>query len=96
MILCLFNKMRQTNLQAKQFPTIKGLKNLSAFTTDKQEKYDLITNKNSKDLLYRSNDWIDSLGAEKNRIRLSSTVNDDVVIKEIQKRHSVFNRKNYG
>ena len=86
MILCLFNKMRQTNLQAKQFPTIKGLKNLSAFTTDKQEKYDLTKNKNSKYLLYRSNDWIDSLGAEKIRIRHSSTVNNDVVIKEIQKK----------
>ena len=86
MILCLFNKMRQTNLQAKQFPTIKGLKNLSAFTADKQEKYDLTKNKNSKYLLYRPNNWIDSLGAEKIRIRHSSTVNNDVVIKEIQKK----------
>ena len=86
MTFCLLNKMRKTNLQAKQFPIIKGLKNLSAFTTDKQEKYDLTTNKNSKYLLYRHNDWIDSLGAEKIRMRHSSTINDDVVIKEIQKK----------
>ena len=55
---------------------------LSEFTTGEQEKYNLTSNKNSKYLLYRFNDWIDSI---KIRIRHSSNVNDDVGIKEIQK-----------
>ena len=63
---------------------------LSAFTMDKQEKYVLTTNKDSKYLLCRFNDWINYLGAEKIRIRHSSTVNDDVRIKEIQKRDTQF------
>ena len=63
---------------------------LSAFTMDKQEKYNLTTNENSKCLLYKFNDWIDSLGVEKIRIRHYSTVNDDVGIKEIQKKGTQF------
>ena len=64
----------------------QGSEESISMTTDMQEKYDLTTNKNSKYLLYRHNDWIDSLGAEKIRMRHSSTINDDVVIKEIQKK----------
>ena len=39
---------------------------LPAFSLKKSEKYDLLTNKSSKYLLYKFNNWIDSLNAEKN------------------------------
>ena len=62
----------------------------SAFTKDETEKFDLAANKNSKYLLYRFNDWIDFLGAEKIKIRHSSTV-----YLKFKKKDKIFGRKNY-
>ena len=43
----------------------KYIKNyLASFSIDKVETFDLYSNKNSKYLLYKFNDWIESLGAE--------------------------------
>ena len=50
------------------------------------KKPDIATNKNFKYLLYRFNDWIYSLDAEKIKIKDSSTVKDDVGILGIQKK----------
>ena len=59
---------------------------LSAFTINEIEKSDIATIKNFKYLLYRFNDWIYSLDAEKIKIKDSSTVKDDVGILGIQKK----------
>ena len=42
---------------------------LPSFLIEEAEKFDLYANKNSKYLLYKFNDWIESLGAEKLLIR---------------------------
>ena len=38
---------------------------LSRFSLEENENFDLLTNKNSKYLLYKFNNWIESLNAEK-------------------------------
>ena len=57
---------RQNNFLPSTIWKIHKLISLSIYY-GRAGKYDLITNKNSKYLLYRSNDWIDSLGADKIR-----------------------------
>ena len=43
----------------------KYIKNyLPSFSVEEAEKLDLLSNKNSKYLLYKFNDWIESLGTE--------------------------------
>ena len=53
------------------------------FSVEEAEKLDLLSNENSKYLLYRFNDLIESLGVEKNLIRHSSKSKDDVGLKKI-------------
>ena len=51
---------------------------IPSFSIDEIENLDMLSNKNVKYLLYKFNDWIKSLGAEKVFIRHSSKVNDIV------------------
>ena len=57
-----------------------------AFSLEESNKYDFLTNKNSKYLLYKFNDWIESLNAEKIKLRHSSVDRDGVGLTEIQKK----------
>ena len=69
---------------------------LSVFTIGETEKYDLATNENSKYLLYRFNNWVNSVGTEKIKIRHSPIVKYNVGIREVKKkRHAIFARKNH-
>lgn len=54
---------------------------LPSFSVDEAKKLYLLLNKNSKCLLYKFNDWIELLGAEKNLIRHSSEAEDAVGLK---------------
>ena len=56
-----------------------------ALSLEESNKYDFLTNKNSKYLLYKFNDWIESLNAEKIKLRHSSVDRDGVGLTEIQK-----------
>ena len=50
----------------------------------------MLSNKNTKYLLYKFNDWIESLGAEKKLIRYSSKVNDIVGLQKIEEKDKQF------
>ena len=66
------------------------------FLLEERNKYDLLANKNSKYLPYQFNDWIESLNAEKIKIRHSLAVKDNVRLVQIEKkRQPVLGRKNY-
>ena len=70
----------------------KHIKNyLPFFSVDDLEKFDLYANKNSKYLLYKLNDWIQSLqGAEKLIIRYTSKAKDSVSLKSIEEKDRQF------
>ena len=55
---------------------------LRSFSIEEAEKFDLDANKNSKYLLYKFNDWIESLGAEKLLIRHTSKAQDTYGLKK--------------
>ena len=58
---------------------------------------DLLSNKNAKYLLYKFNDWIVSMGAEKILIRRTSKVRDKIGLqKKRGKIEAVIDRKNYS
>ena len=57
-----------------------------ALSLEESIKYDFLTNKKSKYLLYKFNDWIESLNAEQIKIRHSSVDRDGVGLTEIQKK----------
>ena len=62
---------------------------LPSFSIEEAEKFDLYANKNSKYLLYKFNDWIESLGAEKLLIRHTSKAQDTYGLKKkLRKRTS--------
>ena len=63
---------------------------LPAFSLEEGEKYDLLTNKNSKHLLYKLNNWIESLNAEKIKIRHSSKVKDDIGLIKMEENDNQF------
>ena len=65
-------------------------KDLPSFSIDKIEKPDMLSNKNAKYLLYKFNDWTESLGAEKLLIRHSSKVNDIVGLQKIEEKDKQF------
>ena len=44
----------------------------------------MLSNKNAKYLLYKFNDWIESMGAEKILIRHTSKVRDEVRLQQIE------------
>ena len=59
---------------------------LSFFSVEEAEKVDLLSNKNSKYLLYKFNDWIESLVVEKILIRNSSKSKENTIdLDEIEK-----------
>ena len=55
---------------------------LPSFSIDETEKLDLLSNKNFKHLLYKFDDWIELLGAEKILIRHSSKAKDVLRLKK--------------
>ena len=70
----------------------KYIKNyLPSFSVDDIEKFDLFANKNSKYLLYKFNDWIESLqGTEKLTIRHTAKAKDSFGLKKIEDRDRQF------
>ena len=64
----------------------KYIKNyLPFFSVDDIEKFDHFSNKNSKYLLYKFNDWIESLqGAEKLTIRHTAKTKDSFGLKKLK------------
>ena len=69
----------------------KYIKNyLPSFSIDEVETFDLYSNKNSKYLLYKFNDWIESLGAEKPIIRHMSKAEDSCGLKKIEEKNKQF------
>ena len=70
----------------------KYIKNcLPSFSVDDIEKFDLFANKNSKYLLYKFNDWIESLqGTEKLTIRHTAKAKDSFGLKKIEDRDRKF------
>ena len=64
---------------------------LPSFSVDDIEKFDLYANKNSKYLLYKFNDWTESLqGAEKLIIRHTAKAKDSVSLKTIEEKDRQF------
>ena len=61
-----------------------------AFSLEQSEKYDLLTNKISEYLLNKLNNWIESLNAEKIKIRHSSNVKDDAGFIKIEEENNQF------
>ena len=80
--------MKQNNLFQKGFLIIIALKNihnyLPPFSLEEIDKFDMLSHKNSKYLLYKFNNWIESLGAEKILIRNTSEVKDEVGLQTIE------------
>ena len=50
----------------------------------------MLSNKNAKHLLYKFNDWIESLGADKILIRYSSKVSNIVSLQKIEEKDKQF------
>ena len=50
----------------------------------------MLSNKNAKHLLYKFNDWIESLGADKILIRYSSKVNNIASLQKIEEKDKQF------
>ena len=50
----------------------------------------MLSNKNSKCLLYKFNDWIESMNAEKILIRHTSNVKDEVGLQKIEEKDKQF------
>ena len=63
---------------------------LPAFSLEESKRFDLLTNKNSKFLLYKFNDWIESLNAEKIKIKRLPFVKDDVGLIKIEEKGKQF------
>ena len=72
---------------------MRNIKNyLPSFSIEESKRFDLFSNKNSKYLLYKFNDWIKSSGAEKMLIRHTSKAKDAVGLKKIEEKERVFDR----
>ena len=65
-------------------------KYLSSFLLEEIHKFDMLFNKNSKYLLYKFNDWIESMNAEKILIRHTSKVKDEVGLQKIEEKDKQF------
>ena len=64
---------------------------LPAFSVEESEKYNLLTNKSSKYLLYKFNNQIESLNAKKNlKTRHSSKVKDDIGLIKIEEKDNQY------
>ena len=69
----------------------KYIKNyLPSFLMEESKKFDLFSNKKSKYLMLKLNDWIKLSGAEKMLIRHKSKAEDDVGLKKIEEKERVF------
>ena len=63
---------------------------LPSFSIDVVEKYDLYSNKHTKYLFYKFNDWIESMEGEKLLIRHTAKTKDDFSLKTIESRDRQF------
>lgn len=79
--------MAQQNQQATNIPTIFFQGNtfqsyinnfLPAFSTDEVEKYNLFTNKNSKYIFYRFNDYVKACSSHRRKIKHTLKMKDSV------------------
>ena len=61
-----------------------------SFSLEEIDKSDMLSHKNSKYLLYKFNDWIESLGAEKILIKHTSKVKDKVGLQKIEEKDKQF------
>ena len=88
--------MKQNNLFEKGFLIIIVLKNIHIttifhhFSLKKLSNLTCFLIKFQKYLLYKFNDWIESLGAEKNLIRHTSKVKDEVRLQKIEEKDKQF------
>ena len=55
---------------------------LLSFSLEELDELDLLSNKNAEYLLYKFNDWSESMGAEKVLIRHTSKVRDEIGLQE--------------
>ena len=63
---------------------------LPSFSIEEAEKFDLFSNKNSKYLLYKFNNWIESFGAEKLLISHTSKAEDSHGLKKMKEKDRQF------
>ena len=63
---------------------------IPSFSIDDVEKFDLYANKNSKCLFYKFNDQIDASAGERQIIRHTAKVKDEVRIKKTEERDRQF------
>ena len=61
-----------------------------SFSLEEIDKFDMLSHKNSKYLLYKFNDWIESLGAENVFVRHTSKVKDEVGLQKIEEKDKQF------
>ena len=69
---------------------------LPSFSLEEIDKLDILSHENAKYLLYKFNDWIESMGAEQTLIRRTSEVKDKIGLQKIEEKEAIFNRKNYS
>ena len=67
---------------------------LPSFSLEEIDKLDVLSNKNAKYLLYKFNDWIESMGVEKILIRHTSKVRDEVRLQQIEENDWQFLKEN--
>ena len=63
---------------------------LLSFSLEEIDKFDMLSNKNSKCLLYKFNDWVESMNAEKILIKHTSKVKDEVGLQKIEEKGKQF------
>ena len=63
---------------------------LPSFSLKEIDRFDLLSNKNAKYLLYKFNDWIEPMGAEKKLIRHTSKVRDEIGLQKIEEKDRDF------
>ena len=61
-----------------------------SFSLEEIHKLDLLSNKNTKYLMYKFNDWIESMGAEKILIRRTAKVRDEIGFQKIEEKDKQF------
>ena len=91
--------MAQQNEQAANIPkkisywnTFESYMNnfLPVFSIDDVKKYDLFTNKNSKYLFYRFNEYVKAYGSHRRKIKHTFKMKDSVSMQKIEARSKQF------
>ena len=87
--------MNQNSLFQKEFLITTVLEKytrsyLPSFSLEEIDKLDLLSNKNAKYLLYKFNDWIESMGAEKILIRHTSKIRGEIGLHKIEEKDKQF------